>query len=172
MVLVKLFLTFFKIGIFSFGGGYAMLPFIQQEVIKNHHWLTSKEFIDVLAISQITPGPIAINSATFIGYRVAQVPGAIAATLAVVLPSFIIILTIISFIEKFKDTPAMKSVFSFLRPVVIGLIASAALLVAKDTFVDIKGPIIGLVIFFLLTWKKVNPILGIVFSGILGVILY
>ena len=103
--LIKLFLSFFKIGLFSFGGGYAMLPLIKKEIIEVHGWLTNAEFIDIIAISEMTPGPIAINSATFLGYRISGILGSVVSTIAVVLPSFIIMSLIFHFVNKFKDSP-------------------------------------------------------------------
>ena len=130
--LIKLFISFFKIGAFSFGGGYAMLPLIKEEIIDVHGWLTNTEFIDIIAVSEMTPGPIAINSATFLGYKVAGVLGSVVATIAVVLPSFIVMSILYHFIVKFKNTPYLEWVFSGIRPVVLGLIAAAAVTVAKD----------------------------------------
>ena len=122
MTILKLFLTFLKIGAFSFGGGYAMLPLIEKEIIEVHQWLTTKEFIDILAVVEMTPGPIAINSATFLGYKVAGFWGSVAATIGVVLPSIIIILIIAHFLSKFKDSPYVEWAFRGIRPVVLGLI--------------------------------------------------
>lgn len=172
MIYLKLFLSFFKIGAFSFGGGYAMLPLIQEEIIDIHGWLTGQEFIDVIAISQMTPGPIAINSATFLGYKVGGVLGSVIATIAVVFPSFIIMLTIVHFFNKFKDSPYVIWAFKGIRPVVLGLIASAGVAVAMDTYVDLKSILISVGIFLLLTYKKLHPILAVVLAGVLGVILF
>lgn len=170
--LLELFISFFKIGAFSFGGGYAMLPLIEEEIIQVHGWLTSTEFIDILAVSEMTPGPIAINSATFLGYKVAGVVGSITATIAVVLPSFIVMSLIIHFIAKFKNTPYVEWIFSGIRPVVLGLIASAAISVGKNAFVDIKSVFIGIFLFYIVSFKKFNPILAVVVAGVLGVVLY
>lgn len=171
-ILLELFITFFKIGAFSFGGGYAMLPLIEEEVIQVHNWLTSTEFIDIVAISEMTPGPIAINSATFLGYKVAGIWGSIVATLGVVLPSFIVMSLIVHFIYKFKNSPYVDWVFKGIRPVVLGLIASAAVTVAKSAFIDIKAVLIAVLLFYIVTFKKFNPILAIVLAGGLGVLLY
>jgi chromate transporter len=171
-ILLELFITFFKIGAFSFGGGYAMLPLIEEEVIQVHNWISSTEFIDILAISEMTPGPIAINSATFLGYKVAGVFGSAVATLGVVMPSFIVMSLIFHFVYKFKESPYVDWIFKGIRPVVLGLIASAAVTVAKSTFIDIKSVIIAIVLFFFVTFKKLNPILAIVLAGGLGVLLY
>lgn len=172
MVYIKLFISFLKIGAFSFGGGYAMLPLIQEEIITKNGWLSLKEFIDVLAISQMTPGPIAINSATFLGYKIGGILGAVVSTLAVVTPSLVIILLIAHFLRKFKESKYIGWFFKGLRPVIIGLIASAAILVAKNTIIDVKSLIITLAIFYLITYKKLHPILCIVIAGVLGVALY
>ncbi|RKD30877.1 chromate transporter [Thermohalobacter berrensis] len=172
MILLKLFLSFFKIGAFSFGGGYAMLPLIQEEVIEKNNWLTSNEFIDILAISQITPGPIAINSATFLGYRISGVLGSIVATIAVVIPSLIIILLIAHFLNKFKESKYVEWTFKGVRPVVIGLIASAGIFVAKDAIIDIKSLFIACGVFYIINFRRVHPILALIIAGIIGGILY
>ena len=146
-LLVKLFISFFKIGAFSFGGGYAMLPLIEDEIIKVHGWLTTSEFVDILAIAEMTPGSIAVNGATFLGYKVAGVGGSIVATIAVVLPSFIVMSLIFHFVEKFKKSPYVDWIFTGIRPIVLGLIASAAVVVGKNAFIDIKSIFIALALF-------------------------
>lgn len=171
-LLLKLFISFFKIGAFSFGGGYAMLPLIEDEIIGIHNWLTPTEFIDILAVSEMTPGPIAINSATFLGYKVAGVMGSIVSTIAVVLPSFIVMSLIFHFVAKFKNSPYVDWIFTGIRPMVLGLIASAAVTVAKSAFVDIKSVIIAIVLFYIVSFKKLNPILAIILAGAMGIILY
>lgn len=170
--LIKLFVSFFKIGAFSFGGGYAMLPLMKETVIDHHNWLTNAEFIDILAISEMTPGPIAINMATFLGYRVSGFIGSAVATIAVVLPSFIVMSLIFHFVNKFKDSPYADYFFRGIRPIVIGLIASAAVSVALDAFVDIKSVIISVILFYFITYKKLAAIPAIVLAGIAGIILY
>lgn len=170
--LLKLFISFLKIGAFSFGGGYAMLPLIEEEIIQVHGWLSPTEFIDVLAVSEMTPGPIAINSATFLGYKVGGVWGSIISTIAVVLPSFIVMSIIFHFIARFKDTPYVEWVFSGIRPVVLGLIAAAAVTVGKNAFIDIKSIFIAVVLFYLVSFKRLNPILAVVLAGAMGIVLY
>ena len=189
MLFLHLFYTFFKIGLFGFGGGYAMLSMIQGEVVTRYGWLTPQEFTDIVAISQMTPGPIGINSATYVGYStIAEqygtsmgVRGACVATFAVVLPSFILMLTISKFFLKYQKHPAVEAVFSGLRPAVVGLLASAALvLMNTENFSssqeDMYSFIISIIIFlaaFIGTRKyKVNPILMIIVCGIAGLILY
>lgn len=172
MIYLNLFITFFKIGLFSFGGGYAMLPLIEREIIDVRGWLTASEFIDIIAISEMTPGPIAINSATFLGYRVADSLGAIVATASIVLPSLIVMITILVFINRFKDSVYMDWVFKGIRPIVLGLIASAAVSVSFSSFIDVKSVLIAVGIFYIVYYKKINPIIAIVIAGSLGIILY
>jgi len=171
-VLLELFISFLKIGAFSFGGGYAMLPLIEEEIIQVHGWLTTSEFIDVLAVSEMTPGPIAINAATFLGYKVGGVAGSIISTIAVVLPAFIVMSLIFHFVTKFKSSPYMDWIFKGIRPIVLGLIAAAAVSVGKSAFTDIKSVLIAGLLFYLVSFKKLNAILGIVLAGVMGVILY
>ena len=174
MIYLRLFLTFFKIGLFSFGGGYAMLPLIQTEVVSVNHWLGISEFTDVVAISQITPGPIAINSATYIGYTVTNnIFGSFLATLGVSLPSIIIMLVICNFFFKFKNNKYVENAFTGLRPVVVGLVLAAMmLLINRETFIDYKS-VIFFALAFVATYKfKVHPILLTLAAGILGYFLY
>lgn len=171
-LLLQLFMSFFKIGAFSFGGGYAMLPLLEKEVIKTHQWMTPTEFIDIFAISEMTPGPIAVNSATFLGYKVSGIIGALVATFAVILPSFLVITLIFTFITKFKSSPYVDWIFKGIRPIVLGLILAAGVTVAKTSFMDFKAVLIGLLLFYLVSFKKMNPIWGIILAGVLGVILY
>lgn len=170
----QLFYAYTKIGIFGFGGGYAMLSLIQHEVVDKYHWLSLAEFTDVIAISQMTPGPIGINSATYIGYTVTgNVWGAILATVAVSLPSFLMVLAISMFFAKFRENRYVSAAFTGLRPVTIGLIAAAALVLMNgDNFIDYKSVLIFIAA-FVLSWKfNVHPILMICLAGIAGVILY
>lgn len=184
MVFLQLFYTFFKIGLFGFGGGYAMLSMIQGEVVTRYGWLTAQEFTDIVAISQMTPGPIGINSATYVGYTTiadCYILGSIIATFAVVLPSFLLMLTISKFFLKYQKHPSVEAVFSGLRPAVVGLLASAALvLMNSENFSSPKEDIYSFVIsclIFLVTFigtkkYKLNPIGMIVACGIAGLILY
>ncbi|WP_298614931.1 chromate transporter [uncultured Odoribacter sp.] len=174
MIYWQLWWVYLKIGIFGFGGGYAMLSLIQYEVVDKHHWLSLQEFTDVVAISQMTPGPIGINSATYIGYTVTgNVWGSIIATIAVCLPSFLLVLLISYFFAKFRNNKYVAAAFTGLRPMTVGLIAAAALLLMNhENFIDYKSILIFLTAFFL-TWKyKLHPILMICLSGIAGLILY
>lgn len=137
MIFLKLFYTFFQIGLFGFGGGYGMLSLIQREVVYHHHWMSAADFTDIVAISQMTPGPIGINSATYAGYTALQnsgadqwvcVLGSCVATFSVVLPSLILMLLISRFFMKFADHPSVRAVFNGLRPVVVGLLLAATLM--------------------------------------------
>ena len=190
MIFLQLFYTFFKIGLFGFGGGYAMLSMIQGEVVTRHGWITAQEFTDIVAISQMTPGPIGINSATFVGYSTLidagytpamAVLGSATATFAVILPSFILMLIISRYFLKFQKHPAVIAVFSGLRPAVVGLLAAAALLLMNSENFgsptdDMRSFIISCLIFlvvFIATRRfKISPILMIVLSGIAGLLLY
>ena len=170
MIYLQLFITFFKIGLFGFGGGYAMLSLIQHEIVESHNWLTTSEFTDIVAISQMTPGPIGINAATFVGYTASgNVWGAAIATIALCLPSFILMLIICKLFSLFRANPYFDAAFKALRPIVVGLIASAALiLITPDNFSDYKSVIIFAVAFFI-TWKlKLHPILTIIAAGVFG----
>ncbi|WP_416334677.1 chromate transporter [Anaerococcus sp. DFU013_CI05] len=135
-MLIKLFISFLKIGLFSFGGGYAALPIIQEEVVDLNNWLTLSEFNDLITISQMTPGPIAINSATFVGTRLAGFPGALAATLGCVLPSAIIVGSISYFYKKYKNLDAMTNILYFLRPAIVSMILIAGVQILRTAFFD------------------------------------
>ena len=182
MIYLQLFYTFFKIGLFGFGGGYAMLSMIQGEVVTRYNWVSSQEFTDIVAISQMTPGPIGINAATYVGFTsTGSIWGSVIATFAVVLPSFILMLTISKFFLKYQKHPAVESVFSGLRPAVVGLLASAALVLmntenfgspTKDTYTFVISVIIFLVAFIGTKKYKANPILMIIACVIAGLILY
>lgn len=172
IVLLQLFISFLKIGSFSFGGGYAMLPLIEEEVVTVHGWISTAEYVDILAIAEMTPGPIAINSATFLGYKVAGVLGSAVATVGVVLPSFIIMSLIFVFVLRFKKSPYVNWIFKGIRPVVLGLIAAAAVSVGGNTFVDLKSVLIAILLFVLVTFRDLNPIFGIVLAGALGVLFF
>ena len=178
---LSLFWSFLKIGLFGFGGGYAMLPLIQHEVVEAHNWISVSDFTDIVAISQTTPGPIAFNSATYIGYSVVTnmgfgnfhgILGSAISTFAVSIPSLVLMTIVCAFFAKLNKNQWMQASLSVLKPAVIGLIASAALLLIDGhNFIDYKSWIIfGAV--FLTSVKKVDPILLIVLSGIVGLILY
>lgn len=178
---LALFISFIKIGLFGFGGGYAMLPLIQHEVVDTHQWISVSDFTDIVAISQTTPGPIAFNSATYIGYSAVTemgfasgygVLGSAICTLAVSIPSLILMTLVTAFFFRLKNNPWMQSALSVLKPAIIGLIASAALiLITPYNFIDYKSWIIFGVI-LVASVRKVDPILLIFLSGVTGLILY
>lgn len=174
MLVLQIFISFLKIGLFSFGGGYVMLPLIENEVIRANTWLSYPEFINIIAIAEMTPGPIAINLATFVGFRIAGVPGALASTLGVVLPSFLIILIIAKFLQKFYKLPLVQAAFKGLRPAVIALISMAAITILQSTVTleDLRSVFIALASFLLLSFTRINPILVIIAAGVTGLILY
>ena len=182
MIYLQLFYTFFKIGLFGFGGGYAMLSMIQGEVVTRYDWVSTQEFTDIVAISQSTPGPIGINAATYVGFTATgSIWGSVIATFAVVLPSFILMLTISKFFLKYQKHPAVEAVFSGLRPAVVGLLASAALVLmnvenfgspTEDTYTFVISIIIFLIAFIGTRKYKANPILMIIACGIAGLLLY
>lgn len=182
MIYWQLFISFFQVGLLSVGGGYAAMPLIQSQVVVQHPWLTLSEFTDLITIAEMTPGPIGINSATYVGFTATgSVWGSVIATFAVVLPSFILMLTISKFFLKYQKHPAVEAVFAGLRPAVVGLLASAALVLmntenfgspTEDTRSFIISCLIFLVAFVGTKKYKLNPIGMIVACGIAGLILY
>lgn len=181
MILWELFITFFKIGAFTFGGGYAMIPLIQAEVL-GKGWVEPEMLVNFIAVSESTPGPFALNTATFIGTKLAGITGGVFATLGVVLPSFIIILIVAHFYDKFRKSRIVEGCMSGLRPAVVGLISAAILSVAETAFIpdgfkitDVFGFnfICSIIIFgicaYLTFKKKTHPILIIVLSAVLGI---
>lgn len=178
MVYLQLFWAFFKIGLFGFGGGAAMIPLIQFELVEHYEWVTSAEFTNMVAISQMTPGPIGINCATYAGYLASgNVFGSALATFALVLPSFIIMMIVARMIQKMKDNPYMEAAMRGLRPAIVGLIAAAALLlVNEETFgencADWVSWLLFAVSFVATKWLKVHPILLILIMAGIGAVIY
>jgi len=171
-LIIKIFLTFLKIGAFSFGGGYAMIPFIEKEIVSKNSWLSLKEFIDIIAIAEMTPGPIAVNSSTFVGYKIAGFWGAFAGTIGVIIDSFVLITISAKYLSSFKDSKVVKGIFMGVRPAVIGLIISAAISVGETSITDIKSLIISIAILISILKFKVHPILSIVIAGLIGYFVY
>ena len=181
MIYLELFFTFLKIGAFTFGGGYAMLPFIQTEV-QAHGWLSMEELVNFVAVSESTPGPFAVNISTYVGMETAGLPGALCATLGATLPSFVIILLVAKCFARFKSSKIVAGAMSGLKPAVIGLIGSAVISVGQTVFfadgfsafqgID-YGFVCSLVIFaaaLIMIIKKVHPILVIVLAAVLGIV--
>lgn len=187
MIFWQLFISYLKIGFFGFGGGYAMLSLIQNEIVVRHGWMTGSEFADIVAISQITPGPIAINSATYVGYTVGAqagtvwggLLGAAIATVAVCLPALTIMLLLTRFFMRLRNNRLIEGAMRGMRPVVIGMIAAAALMLiaphdgspSERNFIDawswllFGGVLVG-------QWRKVNPILLILLAAVAGMVIY
>lgn len=187
MILLEIFWSFFQIGLFSIGGGYAALPLIEHQVLETHKWLTLSEFADLLTISQMTPGPIALNASTFVGTRVAGLPGAIIATVGCVTPSCIIVLTLSYFYFKYKNLSSIQGILKGLRPAVVSLIASAGLSIlllaifksegvtllnmklSDINYISILLVALGV---FVLRKYKLDPIKVMIATGVIGIFLY
>ena len=195
-LLLQLAWTFFLIGAFTFGGGYAMLSLIQNQVVVEHAWITESAFTDIVAVSQMTPGPIGINSATYVGYEVLQgatgshllgICGSLTAALSIMLPSFILMLLIVRFYEKFRTSTLYAGTMSFVKPAVVGLIGAAAVIlilkttwtgftpnvqIVADNFPDWKSWVLLGGALAAGYWGKLNPIYLILAGAVLGIILY
>ena len=173
MTYFNLFLIFFKVGLFSFGGGYAILPLMQHEVVDVNKWISFKEFMDIIAVSQITPGPISINLATHVGYRIGGTLGSTIATTSVVLPSIIIVSLIVIFLKRFSKLPVVQRIFKSLRVTIVGLILAAGIaLFVKENFIDYKSYIIFTSVLIGGLVFKIGSITLIILSGVAGAILY
>ena len=162
MRLLQLFWTFFKIGAFTLGGGYAMIPLVQREVVDNRRWLGEEEFLDLIALAQSAPGIIAVNTAVFVGYKVGGWPGLILSVLGATLPSFLIILLIASFFTQFRDYPAVEAVFKGIRPAVVALIAAPLYKMAKSAKVTWKNLWIPVAAALLIWLAGVSPVVIII----------
>lgn len=174
MIYLQVFYEFFKIGLFSFGGGYAMLTMIYSTVVEKHSWLTAGEFTDIIAVSQITPGPIAVNSATYIGYKVTgTIFGSAFATLGVVLPAVMVMGILIAFIVKNRDSKYVDWALKGVRPVAVGLVLSAAIsLMNRDIFIDYKSYLIFFATLAGGLYFKIGIITMIFLSALIGIIVY
>ena len=173
MTYLNLFFVFFKVGLFSFGGGYAILPLMQHEVVDVNKWISFKEFMDIVAISQITPGPISINLATHVGYRIGGTLGSTIATTSVILPSIIIISLIVIFLKRFSKLLVVQRIFKSLRVTIVGLILAAGIaLFVKENFIDYKSYIIFVSVLIGGLFFKIGSITLIILSGVAGAILY
>ena len=181
MIYLQLFLTFLKIGAFTFGGGYAMLPLVQSEVI-SHGWMEEADIVNFIAVSESTPGPFAVNMSTFVGMTTGGIFGALCATVGVVLPSFIIILIVAKCFDKFKNSKAVSGCMTGLKPAVVGLIAAAVLSVGKTVFfyeglsvsaltsINFIAAAVIFAVMTVLAFKKVHPIIIICISAAAGII--
>ena len=184
MIYLQLLWSFFQIGLFSIGGGYATMPLIQHQVVDLHGWLTMTQFSDIITISQMTPGPIALNSATFVGIQVAGIPGALVATLGCVIPSCIIVTTLAYVYYRYKGLTMVQGVLSGLRPAVVAMIASSGVSLLLLAFystsgvpadwaaIDWRAVLVFAAAFFILRRWKSDPIWGMAGCGLAGVVLY
>lgn len=177
MILLQLFLSFFKIGLLTIGGGYAMLAVIQQEILR-HAWLSPSEFVDIVGIAEMTPGPIAINAATFVGYRSAGLLGSLTATLAVVLPSFLSVLLVSRFWRRYKDLSKVQAFFAGVRPTVAGLVLTAAFFLGRASFQALPSgfllpsALLAGGVFGAVFVAKADPIRVLIICALLGLFIF
>jgi len=184
MIYLKLFWSFFQVGLFSFGGGYAALPLIEEQVITQNQWLSSAQFIDIITITEMTPGPIAINTSTFVGTQIAGVPGAIIATLGCILPSCFIVIILAKLYYKYKGIPLMQGILQGLRPAVVALIASAGLTIFLTAMfgtgslpvslsnLNWVSVVLFIISLFILRTTKAGPINIMLLTGLAGIMIY
>jgi len=182
LLLLQIVLTFAKIGVLSFGGGYASIGLIEREVVTNNGWMSYSEFADIIAIDELTPGPVAINAATFVGTKMAGIPGAIAATIGAVLPSCIIVLILVKLYYKYRNLIYVDGTLKGLRSMIVALIASTTITMIINSFfsspvisfktIDYVAASLFIVSFFILRKYKINPLLVMIGSGIIGLIIY
>ncbi len=171
MTLLKLFAAFMRVGVLTFGGGYAMIPILEREVIDRNGWATHEELMDYYAVGQCTPGIIAVNTGTFVGYKVAGVAGSVVATVGVVLPSFLIITVIAGIIQNFADIPAVKSAFAGIRVCVCVLIFNSVIKLWKSAIKDKAALVLCLAVFALSIFFDISPIIFVVLCGAAGILL-
>ena len=182
MIYIQLFFSFLQVGLFSFGGGYAAMPLIQGQVVTMHQWLSMSEFTDLITISQMTPGPIAVNSATFVGIKIAGIPGALAATFGCILPSCILVTLLAKLYLKYREMAMLQGILHSLRPAVVAMIGSAGISILVTAFWSSEGDTVirlaqtnwSLVVIFiisliLLQKGKKNPIFVMVLAGVMKV---
>lgn len=168
--LFDLFWTFCKIGALTFGGGYAMLPLIQREIVENKKWSTEKEILDYYAVGQCTPGVIAVNTATFIGYKLRGIIGGIVATLGVIFPSIVIILIIATFLQNFSDLAIVQSAFAGIRVAVVALIITTVVKLIKSSIKDYLGVIIAIIAFVISAFIGLSPVYVVIAAALTGFI--
>ena len=181
MIFARLFFSFFKLGLFTIGGGYAMLPLIQEEV-QYYGWMAPEEFIDMIAIAEMTPGAIGVNTATFVGFRLGGLFGAFVATAGIALPSLLVVVAVSKVLDRFQEHPIVKAILFGIRPVVAGLIASAALFIAKAAVIETGGfSLFGLdfvalgiaIASGLVVWRyHIHPVAVIMGAGIIGLLVF
>lgn len=165
---INLFRIFFRIGLFTLGGGYAMIPQIEAEIVDKHKWMKREEFVDLIAVAQSCPGAMAVNMSVYIGYRLRGLKGAVTTTAAVALPSFIIILLIAMFFNRFQNNEVVKSIFNGIRPAVVALIAAPVFSLARTAHISLYNCWIPVVCALLIWLLDVNPIYVLVAAGAVG----
>ena len=170
MILLKLFAAFARVGVLTFGGGYAMIPMLEREIVDRHGWATSEELMDYYAVGQCTPGVIAVNTATFIGYKIAGNIGGVMATLGVVFPSLVIITVIAGIIQNFADIPAVRSAFAAIRVCVCVLIFNSVLKLWNSAVKDKAALVLCLLVFVLSIFFNISPIVFVVFCAAAGIL--
>ncbi len=171
MEILKFFWTIFYINLFTIGGGYVMLPLLQREIVAHYHWLTNKEFIDSIAIGQVTPGPLTIMN-VFIGYKIFGFWGALGAAIFTYLPSIVLVTIASHYYLKFKNSWIVKAGFEGIRPAVIGLLAAVAITLGRTSIVDFPTSLIAAVSFAILTFTRVDPTFVILGAGVAGAMIY
>lgn len=166
-MLWEMFTTFFKIGSFTFGGGFAMIPIIQEEIVEKRSWISEEDFLDTISIAQSSPGPIAVNTSIFVGYRIKGFKGALVCTLGAVLPSFIIMLVIAMSFGKIKDSTILERIFSGIRPAVVALIFSAVYTISYKSKFHFKGLVVAFIVMLIIVFLNINPIY-LILTGAIG----
>lgn len=170
-MILEMFTSFFKIGAFTFGGGYAMIPIIQQEVVDKKKWIDENEFLDALAVAQGSPGPVAVNTSIYVGYRVLGLPGALAAIMGTVLPSFLIMLFIAIFFYQYRDNAVIDKVFLGIRPAIVALILSAVYKLMRGSKFGYKRLLISLGALLAIVFLNISPIFMVI-VGAVGAVVY
>lgn len=171
MIIVSLFITFLKIGLFTYGGGYAMVPLLQYEVVASKNWLAMSELVRLIAVAEMTPGPIAVNLATFTGYKLAGLPGALVSTIGVILPSFCLVIVVTKVFRKVRENPRVKGLLIGLRSAILALIISATISIGHMALLNFR--VLGIVIgcFLVLLWLDLHPAIVVVAAGFIGMLL-
>ena len=173
LLLLEIFLTFLKISPFTFGGGFSMIPILEVEMVKKKKWIESEKIVDLFAVSQSVPGAIAVNSATFIGYHLAGIPGALVAALGMVLPTFLIIIVLAVMLVAFQNNPDVQAALKGIKPTIVALIALAAFKMGKSSVIDIiSGSLCILAIVVLFVFTSLNVVFLIIGGAILGILIF
>lgn len=167
---LQMFLSFFKIGAFTLGGGYAMIPLIEKEIVDKKKWMERQEFLDMLALAQSSPGPIAVNTSVFVGYKVSGLLGVFAAVMGAVLPAYLIILFVATVFVGIKDNAVVERIFKGIRPAVVALVAVPVVNLSKSIKLNVKTAIIPIIVTLLVAFAKLTPVIIIVVAAVLGIL--